>query len=830
MTIRRFFLGTCLLSLLAEAASAQSWQYIAPMRHARTRHSAVLLQDGKILVAGGDDGVEVLRSCEIYDPSQNSWADTDSLNIPRMNFQLLPLNDGRVLAAGGLTNENIGTAASCEIYNPISGKWSMTASMHDRRTGFQAVILPSNKIVFIGGLDGDAHQYLSSCELFNESTETISAFPSLVVMTSAASAVYLSNSNSILLPGGYFGGYNGYQLSSTQRYSFQLSRWYLADSLLESQGNSYNVFAQPLTDKVFVVAGDINTEATIVTGTIEYYNPINGHWSKSNASITPCFLNRVVMIGSDSILSIGGQDALLNPISDCWWYNCSTDQAMRAPSLLIPQEEGAQIVSIQPIVEAPCESIRTIYFLGGKSSKGIVAVCEALDIGTARTQPAITLIPNTFTINTNTPCDTINLPITISATGCDSIELISAYLSDSTPVSLSGIQLPVILDSVTKVTIQITSRDTTINQGITLLFQSGGTFWRQHIDVQGNGSLSPAFDIPTQISMSGSLCSAYDTTITIQNLGCDTMWVDSVYITKATQDIFAIRDSEINIAPATNGTIHITASPSTFGNFSALLNFRIVQYGATRDTSIQIAVTVSNEKPYSVQTILKDVKDAYTGDTIEMPLYLISNLTNATSCIIDLAYNTDILEQLDPDLTGTLLEGIALFDLKERSNSSTLNVPTSFALNNTKPLVKLRFCVSLSDTDRSLITIRELTFGTGTISTDACLALVSDTALVNVTFQCGEPLIYQFMRDGKIDALRITQSGNDLWIGLPERQSYSQVTLFDLLGQRVLGWNLEGASDGEPVHLSLSSVRTGTYFLRAEFGGIVSQRSILILR
>src|SRR5690349_20988274 len=58
---------------------------------ARTGHSATLLPNGKVLVAGGyvpaPDGQllsQPLSSAELYDPATGTWSSTGSLNVPRV--------------------------------------------------------------------------------------------------------------------------------------------------------------------------------------------------------------------------------------------------------------------------------------------------------------------------------------------------------------------------------------------------------------------------------------------------------------------------------------------------------------------------------------------------------------------------------------------------------------------------------------------------------------------------------------------------------------------------------------------------------------------------
>jgi len=69
------------------------------MNHQRSFHTATLLPNGKVLVAGGDDGDNT--SAELYDPVAGTWSSTGSLNHPRVFHTATLLNSGLVLAVGG---------------------------------------------------------------------------------------------------------------------------------------------------------------------------------------------------------------------------------------------------------------------------------------------------------------------------------------------------------------------------------------------------------------------------------------------------------------------------------------------------------------------------------------------------------------------------------------------------------------------------------------------------------------------------------------------------------------------------------------------------------
>jgi N-acetylneuraminic acid mutarotase len=117
------FLIAVLVSLMFgefQPACAQSWQYIAPMNHPRVWHLALILNNGKILVMGGEDGNNGLNTCELYDPDANTWTYVASMNTPRWCFQACLLPDGKVFVAGGRTDLGNSTTSTCEIYDPIA--------------------------------------------------------------------------------------------------------------------------------------------------------------------------------------------------------------------------------------------------------------------------------------------------------------------------------------------------------------------------------------------------------------------------------------------------------------------------------------------------------------------------------------------------------------------------------------------------------------------------------------------------------------------------------------------------------------------------------------
>jgi Kelch motif len=76
-----------------------------------------LLPNGRVLVAGGEQvTVHVLRSAEVYNPADGTWASTAPMQAPRDAALTVRLGDGTVMVCGGMNLS--GVLASCEIYQP----------------------------------------------------------------------------------------------------------------------------------------------------------------------------------------------------------------------------------------------------------------------------------------------------------------------------------------------------------------------------------------------------------------------------------------------------------------------------------------------------------------------------------------------------------------------------------------------------------------------------------------------------------------------------------------------------------------------------------------
>ena len=130
------------------------------MAQARSSHVATLLPSGKVLVAGGNDDSGTLITAEIYDPVTGAWTATGSLTTGQPGYRSTLLPSGQVLIAGGGV-----TGTSAELYDPATGTWTATGSLNTSRQTFSMTALPSGMVLAAGGLSGTTA--LASAELYD---------------------------------------------------------------------------------------------------------------------------------------------------------------------------------------------------------------------------------------------------------------------------------------------------------------------------------------------------------------------------------------------------------------------------------------------------------------------------------------------------------------------------------------------------------------------------------------------------------------------------------------------------------------------------------------
>lgn len=177
----------------------------------RTSHTATLLTSGKVLIAGGWatlSGWPVWASAELYDPSAKTFSATGSMTTPRTGHTATLLPDGTVLIAGGGATEDVGyggsAQASAELYDPSAGTFVASGSMTDGRSEHTATLLNTGQVLITGGYNyatAGIQNYLATAELYDPLTGRFTATGSMNAARAWHTVTLLANGE-VLIDGG----------------------------------------------------------------------------------------------------------------------------------------------------------------------------------------------------------------------------------------------------------------------------------------------------------------------------------------------------------------------------------------------------------------------------------------------------------------------------------------------------------------------------------------------------------------------------------------------------------------------------------------------------
>lgn len=277
---------------------AGTWSLTGSLSVPRFGHTATLLPNGMVLVAGGGSA-----ATELYDPVAGTWSSTSSMSVPRTNHTATLLLNGNVLVTGGYNNSQGSPFASAEIYDPVAGTWSLTGSMSVARDLHTATLLPNGKVLVAGGTNFDFT--FVSAELYDPVAGIWSLTGSLSTARSGHTATLLP-SGMVLVAGGtlYQIQPNGPITATAELYDPAAGTWATTGSLATPR-SAHTATLLP-NGTVLAAGGDYNPDTAMATATAELYDPVAGTWSGAANLSTSRYEHTATLLPDGAVLAVGG--------------------------------------------------------------------------------------------------------------------------------------------------------------------------------------------------------------------------------------------------------------------------------------------------------------------------------------------------------------------------------------------------------------------------------------------------------------------------------------------------------------------------------------------
>jgi hypothetical protein len=406
---------------------------------------AILLGNGKVLIAGGyscdsSGNCASLNSAEVFDPVTGTFSSAGTMTASRYAHTMTLLNNGKVLIAGGETCTS-STACSAlqtaEIYDPVSGTFSATGSLNAARFNAAAVALTSGQVLITGGFDGT--NFPATAELFDPIAGTFTGTGALNTPRASATATLLDNGSVVIAGGSTCNSTNCPTATAELYVSGAFS------TITNLTVSRVNQTATLLTNGQLLVAGGYTacSSSCVSDSTTELFDPQTGSFTAGQGLSAARSQHTATLLNDGTVLVVGGINN---------GQSLSSTDVYHPSSLALPQLASITITPANPsIAPGATQPLTAMGFDSGSNLLGtlqsVIWNSSAPSVATVTNAAGSAGVVNSLTPGTTTITGTVggvtgSTQVTVPAPP----SLVSLAITPSNPSITLNFSVPLQLD------------------------------------------------------------------------------------------------------------------------------------------------------------------------------------------------------------------------------------------------------------------------------------------------------------------------------------------------------------------------------------------------
>lgn len=290
--------------------ATNSFTRVGDMNRGRHRFGRALLSNGKVLAIGGmylSGGNYIsLSTVEIFDPVTETWSYTGSLNVARENPVVVVLNNGKVLVAGGMWRAP-GTSylSSAEIYDPDTGTFTYVNAMPQARDNATGALMSNGNVLVAGGYSSSPG-HMKSAIIYNPTLNTWTSISSQMnsIHSEGGSVMLRLQDGRMLIAGGWSPSLGVWTIDI---YNPSTNSFVAAANLPQFSHGRGGITGHVRSDGVVVFFGGSSGDGAMAD-TAVLYDPTSNtmategnvmRWSRYNHTSTMLNDGRILIIGGD---------------------------------------------------------------------------------------------------------------------------------------------------------------------------------------------------------------------------------------------------------------------------------------------------------------------------------------------------------------------------------------------------------------------------------------------------------------------------------------------------------------------------------------------------